>query len=146
MCGWSAAATTSSLAIIPIHSSGGLPDAVRRLRRGLRDVRDRMARYKRSWRGVSFAGMAGSDGKALVMVTHDGVDQREVEAVLRRRRPDVVVKAVEQEQPAVAMSPSDAAALGQCRRRVEPLRIVIMPQHDRQATTLSVIEPMPVLV
>ena len=47
MCQWSAEAT-SSLAIIPLHSSAGLPDAVRRLRRGLRDVRDRMARRRQS--------------------------------------------------------------------------------------------------
>jgi hypothetical protein len=42
-CRWSAEATTWSLAFIPLHSSAGLPDAVRRLRRGLRDVRDRTA-------------------------------------------------------------------------------------------------------
>ena len=41
---------------------------------------------------VCFAGMAGGDGMALVMVTHEGVDRREVEDVLRRRWPDVVVK------------------------------------------------------
>jgi hypothetical protein len=40
------------------------------------------------------------------------------------------------------MSPSDAADLGRCRRGVEPLRIVVMPQHDRQITAPSV-EPMP---
>ena len=95
MCQWSAA--TASLAIIPLHSSADLPDAVRRLRRGLRDVRDRMARHKRSWGDVSFAGMAGSDGVALVLVTHEGIDRHEVEAVLRRRWPNAVVKELEQE-------------------------------------------------
>jgi hypothetical protein len=35
---WTAAATMWSLATIPLHSPAGLPDAVRRLRRGLRDV------------------------------------------------------------------------------------------------------------
>ena len=69
---------------------------------------------------------------ALVMVTHEGIDRHEVEAVLRRRWPDVVVKELEQEEPTVAMSPEDAADLGRCRRGVEPLRIVVMPQHDRQ--------------
>ena len=44
------------------------------------------------WRDVSFAGMAGGDGMALVLVSHDGVDRREVQDVLRRRWPDVVVK------------------------------------------------------
>jgi hypothetical protein len=146
MCHWSAEAATSSLAIIPMHSSAGLPDAVRRLRRGLRDVRDKIARHRRSWRDLSFAGMAGGDGTALVMVTHDGVDRREVLDVLRRRWLNAVVKELEQEQPAVAMLAGDAAALGECRRGVEPLRIVIMPQHDRQRITAPVIEPMPVVV
>src|SRR5215472_672232 len=40
VCDWSAATGTSSLAILRIDSSTDLPDAVRRLRRALRDVRD----------------------------------------------------------------------------------------------------------
>jgi hypothetical protein len=52
---------------------------------------------------------------------------------------------LEQEQPAVAMLPGDAADLGLSRRGVEPLRIVVMPQHNRQPIT-SPIEAMPVLV
>jgi hypothetical protein len=134
MQGWSAEATTSSLAIIPVRSPSGLPGAVRRLRRGLRDVRDRMARRSRRWRDVGFAGMIGGDGTTLVMVTHQGIDRREVQDVLCGRWPDVAVKALEQEEPAVAMTAEDAAALGQCRRGVEPLRVAVMPQHDRQLT------------
>jgi hypothetical protein len=57
----------------------------------------------------------------------------------------VVVKSLEQKEPTVAMSSSDAADLGRCRRGVEPLRIVILPQHDRQAITAPVVEPIPVL-
>ena len=146
MCQWTAEATRGALPSSRPHSSAGLPDAVRRLRRALRDVRDRMARHRRSWRDVSFAGMAGGDGMALVLVSHEGIDRQEVQDVLRRRWPDVVVKELEQEEPTVAMSPDDAADLGQCRRGVEPLRIVIMPQHDRQAITSPVIGPMPVVV
>jgi hypothetical protein len=41
------------------------------------------------------------------------------------------------------MIAKDAADLGQHRRGVEPLRIVVMPQHDRQLAS-PVIEPMPV--
>ena len=104
-----------------------------------------MARYSRSWRDVSFAGMAGGDHAALMMVTHEGVDRPEVEAVLHRRWPDVVVKSLEQEQPAVAMLAGDAADLGRCRRGVEPLRIVVMPQQDRQIAA-PVVELMPVVI
>jgi hypothetical protein len=145
MCRWSAEATTWSLAIIPMNSSAGLHNAVRRLRRGLRDVRDREARRRNRWRDVCFAGMAGGDQTALVMITHEDVDRHEVEAVLRRRWPDVVVKSLEQEQPVVAMTAEDAADLGRCRRGIEPLRVVIMPQHDRQVASAGV-APMPVLV
>jgi hypothetical protein len=42
-------------------------------RRGLRDVRDRMARRSRRWLDVCCTGMAGDDGMALVLVSHDGV-------------------------------------------------------------------------
>jgi hypothetical protein len=146
MCQWSAEATAWSLAIIRIDSSAGLRDGVRRLRRGLRDVRDRVARRRNRWRNVSCTGMAGGDDRALVLITHEGIDRREVQDVLRRRWPDVVVKTLEQEQPAVAMQPGDAAKLGQCRRGVEPLRIVIMPQQDQQTITSSVIEPMAMII
>ncbi len=143
MCRWSAEAA-SSLAIMRIDSSAGLPDAVRRLRRGLRDVRDRMVRRSGRWRDVCCTGMAGGDGTALVMITHEGIDRHEVEAVLRRRWSDLVIKELEQEAPTVAMSPSDAADLGRCRRGVEPLRIVVMPQQERQVASPIIVEPMPV--
>jgi hypothetical protein len=142
MCGWAGAA--SNLAIMRIGSSAGLPDAVRRLRRGLRDFRDRMARCRNRWRDVGFGGIAGGDGTALVMVTHDGVDQREVLDALRRRWPDVVVKSLQQETLTLAMTAEDAADLGRCRRGVDPLRIVVMPQQERQPIASSMIEPMPV--
>jgi hypothetical protein len=146
MCRWSAEATTWSLALIPLHSSAGVPDAVRRLRRSLRDVRDRMVWHRRSWRDLSFAGMAGGDGRVLAMITHEGIDRREVQNALHRRWPDLVMKSLEQEAPTVAMTAEDAADLGRCRRGVEPLRIVVMPQHYRQAIMPPVIEVMPVVV
>ena len=40
-----------------IDSPAGLPDAVRWLRCGLREVRDRMARRRRQWCDVCFAGV-----------------------------------------------------------------------------------------
>jgi hypothetical protein len=123
--------TASSLAILRVHPSLGLGDAVRRLRRSLRDVRDRMARHSRQWRDVCCAGLVGGDGLALVLVSHTGLDRGEVLDALSRRWPDVQVKGLEQEEPIVAMSLGDAADLGQTRRGIEPLRVVVMPQRDR---------------
>jgi hypothetical protein len=147
MAYWSEAVAASSLAIISVLSPGGLPDAVRRLRRGLRDVRDRAARRWKRWRAVSFAGLMGGDHRALVMISHQGIDRREVLGVLRRRWPDVVVKDLEHEEPTWAMTADDAADLGSRRRGAEPLRIVVMPQKVRRVTVAPtpVIEPMPVL-
>jgi hypothetical protein len=144
---WSAAAKTSSLAIIPIRSPAGLADAARRLRRGLRDVRDRTARRYKRWRTVSYAGMIGGDHAAMVMISHDGVDRRDVLDVLRRRWPDVVLKGLELEEPAWTMTPDEAADLGGRRRGVEPLRILVMPQKITRMTVAAapVIEAMPVL-
>ena len=110
-----------------IDSSVGLRDGVRRLRRGLRDVRDRMARHKKRWRDVCCTGMAGGDGRVVVMILHEDIERCAVEDVLRRRWPNAVVKELEQEESTVAMSPGDAADLGRHRRGVEPLRIVVMP-------------------
>ena len=148
ICHWSETAATLSLAIIPIRSLAGLPDAAIRLRRGLRDVRDRTARRFKRWRMVSFAGMIGGDHRALVIISHDGVDRRELLDVLRRRWPSVILKVLENEEPTWEMTPDDAADLGNRRRGVEPLRILVMPQRVTRVTVapLREIGPMPVVV
>ena len=146
---WSKAASTSSLAIISVLSPAGLPDAARRLRRGLRDVRDHAARRWKRWRTVSFAGLMGGDRKALVIISHQGVHCREVLDVLRRRWPDVVVKELEHEDPTWTMRADDAADLGSRRRGAEPLRIVVMPQRVQRVTVAPasvIVEPMPVVI
>jgi hypothetical protein len=146
---WSEAATTASLAVIPALSPAGLQDAAKRLRRGLRDVRDRTARRFRRWRTVSFAGMIGGDHRAMVMITHQGIDRRDVLGVLRRRWPQAVLKDLEHEEPAWTMTPDDAAALGMRRRGAEPLRILVMPQKISRVTVSpvpAILEPMPILV
>ena len=144
ICDWAEA--TSSLAILSIGSSVGLPDAARHLRRAIRDVRDRVARHRNEWRDVRFAGIIGGDRRAMVMVSHDGIDRCEVQDVMRRRWPDVLIKKLAQEEPAWEMLPDDAAELGRCRRGIEPVRLVIMPQHEREVTTSSLVDSMPVLV
>ena len=133
-----AAPDTSSLAIIRLLTPTGLRHDVQRLRRSLRDVRDRTARRNKHWRTVCFAGMVGGDGTAFILVEHEGVDRHEVMAVLQRRWPDVVMKNLEDEYPKSATTAEDAADLARFRRGVEPLRIVILPQRDRQsAATLG---------
>jgi hypothetical protein len=145
MCHWTTAAT-SSLAIMRIDSSAVLHDAVRWLRRGLRDVRDRTARRRGRWRDVCCAGMAGGDHTALVLISHEGIDRREVQDVLSPRWPNVAVKFLEHEEPTWVMTAEDAAGLGRCRRGVEPLRLVILPQRLRRMATAPMVEAMPVVL
>jgi hypothetical protein len=145
---WSEAAALSSVAIIPVLLPAGLFDAVIRLRRGLRDVRDRTARRWKRWRSVSFAGLMGDDRQALIMISHQSIDRREVLSVLRQRWPSVVLKDLEQEEPTWAMTADDAADLGGHRRGVEPLRVLVMPQKIARVTVAPtpVIEGMPVVI
>jgi hypothetical protein len=125
-----AAPATSSLAIIVLRSPTGLRNAVQRLRRALRDVRDRTARSRNQWRTVCFAGMVGGDGKALILIEHEGVDRQELLAVLQRRWPEVVLKNLDNEAPTSTVTADNAADLARFRRGVEPLRIVVLPQCD----------------
>jgi hypothetical protein len=145
---WSETAAASSLAVITTAPPAGLFDAVIRLRRGLRDVRDRTARRWKRWRTVAVAGMMGGDHRALVLISHEGVGRREVQDVLSRRWPDVVLKDLAQEEPAWVMTADDAADLGSRRRGVEPLRVLVMPQKITQVTVAPtpVIEGMPVVI
>jgi hypothetical protein len=145
---WSEKAAASSLAVITMPSPAGLFDAVIRLRRGLRDVRDRTARHWKRWRSVSYAGLMGGDHKALVLISHLGVDRREVQDVLGRRWPSVVAKDLAQEEPVWEMTADDAAELGSRRRGVEPLRVLVMPQKITRVAVAPapVIGPMPVVI
>jgi hypothetical protein len=90
----------------------------------------------------------GGDHRALVMISHQGADRREVADVLRRRWPDVVVKSLEHEEPAWTMGAVDAAHLGSRRRGVEPLRVIVMPRRVQRVAVMPapVIEPMPVVL
>jgi hypothetical protein len=75
---WTAEATTWNLAIIPLQLSAGLPDAARRLRRGLRNLHDWLARCRNRWRDVCCAGTVGGNGMALLLISHESVDRCEV--------------------------------------------------------------------
>ncbi|WP_343894553.1 hypothetical protein [Craurococcus roseus] len=84
--------TPASLAVLPWpHRPGELRAAVQRLRRALRDVRDRTARRRPSWCGVAMAGLATGDGVAVVLISHPDVARPEAAAALRKRWPGVEI-------------------------------------------------------
>ncbi len=74
-----------SLAVLPLpgHPTG-LRAAVARLRRAVRDLRDRAAKRRAAWRAIAVAGMATGDA-AHVLVRHPGVERAEIIEVLRKR-------------------------------------------------------------
>ena len=144
----------ATLAVVPLpHSPGGLRPAVRRLRRAVRDVRDRAARRRRAWRAVAIAGMAAGDDQALLLVRRRQIDPEEVAEVFEARWPDAFVGPVGAVEPSWSLTTEDAAELARVRRGVEPLRIVVPPQrvadtgarHRHAALEMPVsLEPMPV--
>ena len=75
-----------SLAVLPLpHPPGTLRAAVVRLRRALRDVRDRAARRYTPWRSVAMAGMATGGGAAFALVSHPGIARSEAADILPKR-------------------------------------------------------------
>jgi hypothetical protein len=140
---WWVYGCTVSLATIQIK--GDPVKGVRRLRKGLRDVRDRTARRRSAWRLVTFCGLL-SGNEALVLVQHTGIDPMSVWSVLKRRWPEIVVQNVHDNEPLWQMTVDDAAALARLKRGVEPIRVVVPAQ--RVLTTAPQekwVEPMPIL-
>jgi hypothetical protein len=136
-----------ALAIIPLaYDPGGLRVAVRRLRRALRDLRDRTARHHRRWCGVCLAGLATGSGSAMVRVDHKGVDRTELSGAVRRRWPGATVTDFTDVRPLAAMTVQDAAELASLRRGAEPLRLLVLPQRDPTIHVAHFIEPMPVII
>jgi hypothetical protein len=130
-----------SLALIPINDN--LLNGTRRLRKALRDVRDRSARHDRRFATVAMAGLVGGD-RALVLVQHPGIDRAEVWRMLERRWPEVTVTDPGDIIPTSVMTVEDAAALARRKRGVEPIRIIIAPQAAARTDPWG--EPMPLLV
>src|SRR4051794_7673211 len=81
-----------SLVVVPLCClPGGLRDEAARLRRALRDVRDRMAQRSRRWGGVAIAVMVSGDGAAVVLVRHPSIVRQEIAEVFGRRWPKLTV-------------------------------------------------------
>ena len=119
--------TPTSIAMIPLDDDR--LTAIRKLRKGLRDIRDRHARE--DWRssGVAYAGFLSGD-EAMVLVQHPGLRRAHVGAALGRRWPGMVVGEVGEVVPGWKMPVEDVVRLAQARRGVEPIRVMVMPRFD----------------
>lgn len=117
----------TSLAVIRISDD---PITVtRKLRKSLRDMRDRAARqdHRYRWRSVALAGLM-DQGRLLILIQHVGISRDEVWSVLERRWPEIGLIDPDDANPSALMSAEDAGSLARCRRGIEPLRVIIMPQ------------------
>ena len=138
----------ASLIVFAAHSAYDPVERARRLRRGLRDVRDRTAREDGRWRCVTFAGMVDAFGHAVIFVRHPGLRRDVIAARLSRRWPRLDAVEVGDVRPFTGLPANLAAALASARRGVEPLRIVVMPQRlrDQALVPSPEREPMPFIV
>ena len=134
-----------SLAVVPLrHEPGGLRAAVARLRRSLRDFRDRTARSRPSWSSMAIAGMATANQTALLLIRHGDLSRREVADTLGRRWPSCMVGDLGTVSPSWTMPNADAIELARIRRGVEPLRILVLDRRSAVSMPLPA-EPMPTL-
>ena len=98
--------------------------AIRKVRKSLRDVRDRAACHRRHWRSVAMAGLV-SENCVMLLVQHAGINRAAAWSMLERRWPGVVLADAGDTEPSAWMTVEDAAALARRRRAIEPVRIVI---------------------
>jgi hypothetical protein len=96
--------------------------------------------------------MAQGDGKAILLVRHSGIGRAEIAEVLQRRWPDAQVTDIATVFPVWNLGINDAVELARAKRRVEPLRIVVMGQGRGANLDLlmvmargGTVEPMPAL-
>lgn len=130
-----------SLAVIPID--GDLLHATRKLRKGVRDIRDRAARQDHRFAAVALAGVVDGN-RALILIRHPGLHRNEVWATLERRWPETVLTDPGSVRPTSRMTVENAAALAKHKRGIEPLRILVREQVCVAASSNGWDEPMPI--
>ena len=117
----------ASLVIIPLDSTD-LIQTIRRLRKSLRDVRDRAARPDSRWATCAMGGIA-SDDQMMLIVGHAGIDRDTVWDVLERRWPTIMISDVGDALPVSTLTVPATIRLATARRGIEPIRIVVPAQH-----------------
>jgi hypothetical protein len=136
---------------VPVHyEPGRLREAVRVLRRALRDLRDRRGRRlgEKPWRSMSVGGLLGARGWAVLYFHHPGISRSELLAVLARRWPGSNVIRSDH-RLAVDWALDDRVELARIRRGAEPLRIVVpaqrLPPPAPHRVRTGVLQPLPVI-
>jgi hypothetical protein len=132
----------TSLALVPLD--GDRITANRKLRKGLRDVRDRAARHRRHWRSVAMAGLVSEDC-VMLLVQHAGITRAATRSMLERRWPGIMLSDVGNAEPSAWMTVEHAVALARRRRAIEPIRVAVPPQMVTTNLREQWDEPMPMV-
>lgn len=138
---------------IPVTVNTDLVTTIRRLRKRLRDIRDRAARAAplSGWASLAVAGMVSGD-HVVLLVQHAGIEQDALWTVLERRWPEIIVAeaspvtVIRAVHPRSDLSVEQTVQMAVLRRGVEPIRVVIPPQVRAGVPGSVGDEPMPMTV
>lgn len=122
---------TSSSFVSIVISGSDVFAFIRRIRKSLRDTRDRAARHKCVWGAVRIGGLVIGN-RLFVIVHHEGIPREEVACMFQRQRcwHDPVWSDVQNNfEPSAHLSVEHAANLARRRRGLEPVRIIVFPQR-----------------
>jgi hypothetical protein len=128
----------TSLAFVPLSGDRVI---LTKLRKALRDIRDRATREDRRWKSVAMAGLCDGN-RALILIHHPGIDRDEVWDILERRWPEIILTDPGNIEPTTRITVNQAADLARRKRGIEPLRIILAP---RRAASTAWDEPMPMV-
>jgi hypothetical protein len=141
------APSVTSVALLLSWRAGAMRIAVRRIRRALRDWRDRLSREDGRWSGVAVAGLVGADGILVLHIRHDALPADAVTSMIRRRWPAAYIARAN--VLSFDWTMADRLELAMARRGTEPIRVILAPQgwhseFEPPSPDSCVIEPMPV--
>ena len=82
----------------------------------------------------------------MVVFDRGTVDRAEFVKAVQRRWAGATVTDLTDQAPSSEMTLRDAIELAALRRGIEPLRLLVLPQRDPILPTMTIIDPMPVIL
>jgi len=147
--GWLGSGPDLSQVTIPLTATTDVISTIRRVRKGLRDVRDRAARIDERWSAVVMAGTVSGDHLVLV-VHHAEIERDTLWTALERRWPKAIVSKFETVEPrselSVQTTVQTIVQLAVQGRGIEPIRVVIPVQIKVGTPADEWDEPMPMTI
>ena len=133
----------ASLVTIPLTAATDLISTIRKVRKSLRDVRDRAARLDLRFAAVAMFGTVFDD-HLMLLVQHDGIERDALWATLERRWPMAAVRPIETIEPRSDLSVRQIVQLARQHRGIEPIRVIVPAQVRANDQDDGWHEPMPI--